>query len=229
MSDINNLVRIKKLRSGDIIFEFTPYISREIIKRAIKWGFKLIFKLFSPVFLFFDKLAEKRKLVISSVGFGIGLGLSIIVTQRPDALQAFPILENRTIAGAEARIIKIPELNLYETIKSGNLTNLSDNIFSDELIHLEGSGFLGQNSPVVVADLGSKNLLKKIEAIKIGAEITVIGKNNGIYRYRVIEIRGIEAEYLTHIIATAENSLIIYKPENLLRTQLFVVIAKPFN
>ena len=114
-------------------------------------------------------------------------------------------------------------------MKSGNLTNLYDNVLEDDLIHLEGSGFLGQKNPVVIADLGSKNLLKQMEAISIGDEIIVIGKNNGTYKYRVIEIREIEAQYLTNVIDKEENSLIIYKPENLLRTRLFVVVAKPYN
>jgi len=68
-----------------------------------------------------------------------------------------------------------------------------------------------------------------MEAISIGDEIIVIGKNNGTYKYRVIEIREIEAQYLTNVIDKEENSLIIYKPENLLRTRLFVVVAKPYN
>jgi len=212
-----------------MIFELTPNISRGVAKSLIKSLVKFVYKLFSPIFGFFDQLAERRKLVISSVGLGIGLGLSIIVTQRPDALQAFPVLEYGKLTGSEVSVIKINKLNIYETVKSGNLTNLYDNVLEDDLIHLEGSGFLGQKNPVVIADLGSKNLLKQMEAISIGDEIIVIGKNNGTYKYRVIEIREIEAQYLTNVIDKEENSLIIYKPENLLRTRLFVVVAKPYN
>ncbi|NCQ65331.1 MAG: hypothetical protein COZ34_02890 [Candidatus Pacebacteria bacterium CG_4_10_14_3_um_filter_34_15] len=229
MFNTNNMIKIKKLRSGDMIFELTPNISRGVAKSLIKSLVKFVYKLFSPIFGFFDQLDERRKLVISSVGLGIGLGLSIIVTQRPDALQAFPVLEYGKLTGSEVSVIKINKLNIYETVKSGNLTNLYDNVLEDDLIHLEGSGFLGQKNPVVIADLGSKNLLKQMEAISIGDEIIVIGKNNGTYKYRVIEIREIEAQYLTNVIDKEENSLIIYKPENLLRTRLFVVVAKPYN
>ncbi|MBU0974274.1 hypothetical protein KKD03_01070 [Patescibacteria group bacterium] len=229
MSDKENIIKVKKLRSGDIVFEFTPNISHDVVKKLIKGSVRVIYKLFSPIFSFFDKLAERRKLVISSVGLGIGFGLSIIVTQRPDILQAFPVLEYGISVGSEVSVLKINKLNLYETIKIGSLADVYNNVFEDQLIHLEGSGFLGQKTPVVIADLGSTNLLKRLDAISIGDEIVVVGKNNGTYKYRVIEIREIEAQYLTNVIDREENSLIIYKPENLLRTRLFVVVAKPYN
>lgn len=228
MYDTNSLFKFKKMRSGDLVLEFTPNVSRETLKSLIKWSFKFIFKIFSPIFYFFDKLAEKRKLVISSVGFGIGLGLSIIVTQRPDTLQAFPVFENISVVGTQAKIIKFPRIGFYELVKGGNLSDITQNVFENELIHVNGSGFLGQKSPVVIADLGTKNLLHSLESVKIGDEVVVIGKNNGTYKYRVIEIREIDSQYLNNVIDQAENSVVIYRSQNLLRTQLYIVVAKPY-
>lgn len=224
-----NLLKIKKDRTGDIIFEISPSISLFSPKNIAKVLMKLILILFFPIFSFFDKLAEKRKLVVSGVGLGIGLGLSIIVTQRPDALQAFPILMNANIEGVQAKEIKIPALDLYASVKSDELTNFVENVISNELIHLKGSGYLGQNKPIVIADLSSKDIIKNIEEIEIGTEIILTGNNNGIYKYHVIETRETDAQYLPHVIAKEENTLIIYKSTNLIRTRLFIVVAKPYK
>lgn len=229
MFDNNKMIKVKKLKSGDVIFEITPSFSRLFLKNLIKFFVKLIYKLFSPIFLFFDKLAEKKKLVISSVGFGIGLALSIITTQRPDALQAFPLMDSVSSLGADVGELKIPSLDLYETVRSGSLLNVSDNFFENQLVHLDNSGKLGQTNPIVIADLGTKNLLNKIDEIKIGSEIIAIGKNKGIYKFKVIETREVEAEYLPHIVAKEEEALILYKSNNLLRTRLFVVVARKSN
>ncbi len=229
MFDNNKMIKVKTLKSGDVIFEITPKFSRTFLKNLIKFLVKLIYKLFSPIFSLFDKLAEKKKLVISSVGFGIGLGLSIITTQRPDTLQAFPLMDSFYSLGSQVSELKIPSLDLYETARSGSLLNLSDNLFENQLVHLDNSGKLGQMNPVVIADLGTKNLLEKIEEIRIGSEIIAIGKNKGIYKYKVIEIREVDAEYLPHIVAKEENALILYKANNILRTRLFIVVAREAN
>lgn len=225
MYRLKNLIKVKKLRSGDVILEITPSFSSLSIKKIVKSFLSLLLIIFLPIFSFFDKLAEKRKLVISSVGLGIGLGLSIIVTQRPDTLQAFPVLAYKNDLGSSVKTLKIPKLNLYVTVKQDSLNSFTENITSDALIHLEGSGFLGQNKPVVIADLSSRSLLNKIENLNIGDEIIAIGKNNGTYRYRIIEIREIEAQYLPQIISRDNNSLVIYKANNLLRTKLFIIVS----
>jgi hypothetical protein len=227
MSVLKTAVKIKKMRSGDVILELTPDFSNFSMKRVVKFFLSLLLKIFLPIFSLFDRLAEKRKLVISSVGLGIGLGLSIIVTQRPDTLQAFPVLVYKNNLGSSVEVLKISKLDLYATVRQASLTSFTENIVSDDLIHLEGSGFLGQNKPVVIADLSSRNLLSEIENLNIGDEIMAVGQNNGTYKYRVIEIREIEAQYLPQVIASKENSLVIYKAKNLLRTQLFIVVSIP--
>jgi len=216
-------------KSKDIILEINFNFSHETLKRIIKGLLGFVFKIFLPLFSFFDKLAEKRKLVISSFGLGIGLGLSIIITQRPDALQAFPNLVNQMMVGVEVKTIEIPKIDLSLNVRHNSLNSFVENVVSNELIHIDGSGYLGQNKPMVVADLSSKNLLMKIEGMGIGDEIVAIGKNNGTYKYRVIEIRETESQYLPHVIAKEENSLILYKSQNLIRTRVFIIVAKPYR
>lgn len=229
MSNPKDFVEIKKQKSGDLILEINPDFFRPALKKVIKAFLRISLNIFLPIFSIFDKLAEKRKLVISGVGLGIGLGLSIIITQRPDTLQAFPLMSNQMAAGVEPRILRISQLDIYLSIKHDRLTSLLQNITTNELIHLDGSGFLGQKKPIIIADLSSKNLLNTFEEINIGDEIIIIGSNEGTYKYHVIEIRDTEAQYLPHVIAKEENSLIIYKPQNILRTQIFIVVAKPFK
>lgn len=227
MSNTKNIIKFKKTRRGDLVCELNPSFSRQAIKALVKSFLRLVLFIFVPIFSFFDRLAEKRKLVVSSVGLGIGLGLSIVVTQRPDALQAFPVLENAVIGGAEVALVKIPKLDLYLEVKRDEISSFVENIATDKLVHLQGSGYLGEHKPVVIADLSSRGLLSGFDQMSIGDEIIVEASNKGVYKFRVIETRETEAQYLPHVIAEESNALIIYRSENLLRTRLFIVVAKP--
>jgi hypothetical protein len=235
MNNQKKFLAVKKLKTGDLVFEINPQsfgnlflFSRSKFEKMIKLFLSLILIIFLPIFSVFDKLAEKRKLVVSSVGLGIGLGLSIIITQRPDVLQAFPVLDNQISVGAEAKYLKIPSIDIYSQVRRDGVDSLTKGIIEDELVHLNGSGFLGGSEPVVIADLSLKKILDNLEKIKIGDEIIIDGSNNGKYRYKVVEIRDTEAQYLQHVITKEVDSIILYKSNNLLRTQLFIVIAKSY-
>lgn len=227
MSQKNSILSLHKNSKGDLIFEINPQIiSAKLIIKSI---LSILLKLLLPIFSFFDFLANKRKLVISSVGLGIGLGLSVLVTQHPDTLQAFPLLSISSLTNIRAQRLVISSIDLSVPVETGSVQDLLENISLDVLIHDNRSADLGSYQPVVISEVGLKTILKDLEKVRIGDEIIIEGSNNAKYLYRVTEIRDMKAEYLPNIIGVNDDSVILYKSKNLLRTQLFIVIAKPVN
>jgi len=225
MVEKNSIFSLRKNPKGEIILEFSPEIIT--FKKVVKGILLILLKVSTPIFSFFDFLASKRKLVISSIGLGIGLGLSVLVTQRPDTIQAFPQLSVVNNFNIRVERIVISSIDLSVNVVTGNVQNLVENIQLGELVHDERSSELGSSNPVVVADVGIKNILVNLESVKIGDEIQIQGSNNATYRFKVSEIRDIKAEYLPNVIGSQEESLILYKSKNVLRTKLYILIAKP--
>jgi hypothetical protein len=222
------IISFKKKKSGDLFFELDLRAFLNI-KQLIKFLLSILLYISNPVFRFFDFLASKRKLVISAVGLGLGLGLSVLVTQRPDALQAFPELINNNARQIEVSSLKIETIDLYTEVKKGSVVDVFNNLAINYLIHDDRSGNLGSKQPLVIASMGNRDILENLQAVEIGNEIILIGSNNGVYKYRVIEIRDAHADNLPAIISSQDNSLIVYKPTNFLRTKIYAVVARPIN
>lgn len=223
MFDSEKIVNFSKNKKGDLVFEFHPHkiSAYEVIKQTLT----LLLIIFVPFFKFLDFLAERKKLLIVSVGLGIGFGLSVLITQRPDSLQAFPVLGVNRNTQVTIDSISIPSLNFFSTVTSGSMQDVFANVLEDELIHDQRSANLGEGKTIVISSVGAKNILTDLEKLTIGDEILVTGSNTAEYRYKVIEIRDMQAEYLPHVISAHENALILYTATNILRTQLYMVIA----
>jgi hypothetical protein len=227
MKQKNSVISLTKNIKGDLIFEINPQkLSFKILFKSL---ISLFLKIFLPIFSFFDFLASKRKLVISSVGLGIGLGLSVLVTQHPDTLQAFPSLALSNFSQIRAERLVISSIDLSVPVETGSVQDLIENISLDVLIHDERSADLGSFQPIIISEVGLRTILKDLEKVKIGDEIIIQGSNKAKYLYRVTEIRDISSEYLPNVIGVNDESLILYKSKNLIRTQLFILIAKPIR
>ncbi len=227
MSEDSTIVSFKKNSAGDIIFEINPQNIR--ISLVIKTILLILLKITLPLFAFFDFLATKKKLVISSIGLGIGLGLSVLVTQHPDALQAFPELTSSKDNKIAVNQIQIPSIDFRSQVVPGNVQDIFENISLEYLIHDERSSELGGSFPVVVAQVGGLDILNNLEKVQIGDEVLVRGSNNALYQFRVTEIRDMKAEFLAHVIGANDESIILYKSKNVLRTRIYIVIAKPIK
>lgn len=225
MQNTYKIINLSKNAKGELIFEFLP--ENITVTSIIKGFFVILLKITAPMFRFFDFLASKKKLVISAVGLGIGLGLSVLVTQRPDAIQAFPELVGVTDSQVRASQLIISSIDLSAPVVTGSVQDLIKNAGLSELIHDERSANLGGQTPVVISDVSIKNILSDLESVKIGDTVLITGSNSAQYTYKVTEIRDMKAEYLPNVIGANAESLILYKAKNLLRTQLYMLIAKP--
>lgn len=227
MSKENKVLSVHKNTQGDVVLEFNP--QNITFVAVIKIILSSFLKIFLPIFAFFDFLATKKKLVISGAGLGIGLGLSVLVTQHPDTLQAFPTIVGDSNTPIVAQQIVISSIDLSSFVVSGSVQDIFKSPGSGLLIHDERSSELGGNYPVVIAEVGLQNILSNLDNVQIGDTVIVRGSNAADYKYAVTEIRDMKAEYLPNVIGANSDSVIIYKAKNFLRTQLFMVIAKPIK
>jgi len=217
-----NLIKFSKNRRGEVVMEINP---PEIsLKKIFKFFAIFLISVFNPIFNFFDSLAENRKLVISAVGLGIGLGLSIVTTQRPDILQAFGSGEkiNRLVSVSS---LSIPNLNYYSAVNILEEDSLVSNVFSNKIFQLSKFGSLSSVTPIVITSFNQTSLIP-LDKVVIGDEVKVRGSNKGAYSFRVVEVKEIEAEYLTQVISRYEKALVMYMPLNVLRTRILVVVAR---
>lgn len=229
MSEKKASIFLRKSAQGDLILEIKPenFSVRGVLKAAVKLVLSSLITITFPIFAFLDALASRKKLVISSIGLGVGLGLSVLITQRPDALQAFPDLATESTVEIRAARVVIPSIDLSTSVTTGSLQDLLKNSTIDTLIHDDRSAAVGSSGPVVIADVGVTNILENLEQVTIGDVVEVKGTNNATYNYRVTEIRDMKAEYLPNVVGAYQNVLILYKANNLFRTQLHIVIASP--
>lgn len=228
MPEEKPLISLRKNSSGDVIFEInTENITlRAVLKTCIKGFLTVLLKLFLPLFSFFDYLASKKKLVISGVGLGIGLGLSVLISVRPDTLQAFPTLATAQ-GDVMATFVTIKSIDLQVPVEPGSVQDVFANAGLSTLIHDERSAELGSSGVVVIADASVKNIFENLDSVAIGDIIEVTGTNNGRYTFVVTEIRDMQAEFLPNVIGAQSEAVILYKTKDVLRTQVYMVIAKP--
>ena len=219
---------MRKNNDWDISFNLAieELTFKNVLKLVIKRLLSFVVWFFIPLFSFFDLLATKRKLVISSVGLGIGLGLSVLVTQHPDILQAFPQLNIQDTTGVHVARLHISNIDLSVPVIHTSVQDVVNNTTSNALVHDERSGKLGGKSPVVIAQVGLDPILRELESVAIGDTIIVEGSNGAQYHFIVTQIRDMQAEYLPSVVGAHESALIIYKPKNVLRTRLYMVIAQ---
>ena len=229
MPEKKGIIFLSKNAQGDLILEIQPdnFSVRGIVKFSIRLFLTILIKVTFPLFSFLNLLATRKKLVISSIGLGIGLGISVLITQRPDTLQAFPTLLSSSTAEIRASRVTVTSIDLSIAVVTGSVQDLVENISIDTLIHDDRSADLGARGPVVIADVGISNILENLEKVSIGDTLEIQGSNSATYKYTVTEIRDMQAEYLPNVVGAYQDVVILYKAKNLLRTQLYMVIATP--
>lgn len=223
--DSLRVLTIRKNAQGEIILEVQPRNIR--LKSLVKGFLSVLVAICIPVFSFFESLAVRKRLVVTSVGLGIGLGFSVLVTQHPDTLQAFPVIPATYTTPIRATRVTIPSIDLDSKVVTGTVQEVWESFTLESLVHDERSSELGGSTSVVIAEVGLSGILTDLESVALGDTIEVRGSNSALYRYTVTEIRDIRAEHIGSVIDTGANSLVLYKAKNMLRSQLYMLIAQP--
>lgn len=224
-----SFVSVYKNAKNELVIEFQPQdlSLRKFLKFVIKSFLSLLVKIFTPIFAILDFLATKKQLVLSSVGLGIGLALSVLISQRPDALFAFPPMVDRK-PQVYTQKMEIEKIDLSVPVELGTVQDILQTFSSSGLVHDERSAGLSSGVSVIF-DTGVGDSLEQFDKVRIGDRIELTGTNEAKYIYSVTEIRTVDSEYLPNVVGLYDEAVIIYKPLNLLRTRLYIVIAQPLE
>lgn len=201
------LIELKKKRDGSLIL----YLNTDIITIFFVHLLRPLFTLFDLL----DRLSKFSFLLMFIGSVGIGFGVGITVFSQP----------SKTLAHHSSYREVVNPRQLIWLDKQYVIEDESDPGFSIspevKIFHQSQYGQLSKGNTLVFYTSN----LPMMEQSQLGMPIKVIGSNNGIYNYSVVEIRYIRRKELPNLIAKSGSSLIIYQSDDLLSSQLLVVIA----
>lgn len=152
-------------------------------------------------------------------GVGLGLGYSLVAYGNPARLQAQPEIIHK-----QYRLIELVELRIGET--SFSVERATPRITHLRLWHRfiedERFGALGASRAVVVADMQ----LSQQSILPLHTEIVAVGSNNGLYHYKVTEIRHHHLADLPSVVAQYPTALLLYNWSNVVSEEATIVIAQ---
>jgi hypothetical protein len=160
----------------------------------------------------------KRLFYILPLGLGLGLGLSLVIFSQPAlttaSLPASDPTETTTITQ-----FSFPQREIKLNTKPQNSINLI-NLKNPQVCFNEYCQ-LNSNYPTVV--FTTTNL----DQVQLGDSVKTLGENQGIYTYQVSEIINAPSQELVSKALQFPHNLVIAYPDNMWRTSLQLIIAKP--
>ena len=216
---------LRRDKNGDLTIEFDlkNFSPKEVVRALLRF----FVWFFTPVGLFFEQNAHKKQWLIATIGLGLGVALSIIVTQRPDGLQAFPQSAQFTTGGSLPQAIRIPAIDVYASVETREVRQLVSFQSRKIAIHDKRSAQIGSGGITLISDAWPSALFDKLAQLELGDLIFVLGVHQAEYQYSVIEVRNISTEHLPALLALHSNALFVYTAANPLETELHVVVARP--
>lgn len=202
-------------------------LSTDAVKKAIRWLLKLVVAIVVPPLSLLEKAGVHKRPVLVGLGLGLGFVFSILTTQRPDILQAFPAAAQNVGIVVQPQVLWVSRIDWHADISSQSVNEALLGRVVESLLLDPRSAGLGTQGNIVVFDNPIGGAEKHLAQLKIGDEVVVRASNTAEYRYSITEIRQIQAEYLPHIFNMHSDALYLYAARNPLRTQLLVLVAKP--
>jgi hypothetical protein len=164
-------------------------------------------------FVALDQITQHRAVFIAVAGIGLGLGLSLTVFQQPATINADTELVHINQANrVEARELRLPTHKV-----------------ATRIIWDERSAGLGETGAVLVEVKATHPISADVQKLSLGENIQVIGSNNGIYSFTVVETRELPASELNTVVQQNTETVVVYTPSTVLSTNVFIVIARPTN
>jgi len=152
--------------------------------------------------------APKKWLYIVAMGIGLGFGLSLVVLQQPEFINA----DQENVAVSQS----LPSQKIYLKNKELAVTNSQS---LSLLSNWQKSAAIQWQDQLVL-------VIKDVPELFLGEEIKILGQNNGLYTWRVIEIKEIYSKDYLRILEENQNKLILFQQSNFIGSKIKAVIAK---
>lgn len=170
---------------------------------------------------------SQRWLLTTVMGLALGLGLAIGVSMRPDQLDAVPsvVVEDSHKPVITKIVLPNQEIPLQvSAVEHIEVAWWSQRHFAQHLLRSSKPGAVGT---IIIGGKATDELFASLEKITLGDTITLTGSNQGVYRYRVIELRTVSQDELTKVTQHFTETLVVYTASNQTGSELLVVIARP--
>ncbi len=193
-------VTIKQRKNGNVFLVINTHHGLDALVKGLVSFFGTL-----------DQVTKHKAGVTAVAGIGIGLGFSLIVFSQPTTIQAdIPMIQSNVTYRVEARELRLPSHKVATPI-----------IWNDR------SAGLGESGTVLIEVKGNHPVSSDVKKLQLGESVDVIGSNNGIYSYTVVETREVATEELNSVLQHTRETVVIYTPVDFLNTKSFVVIARP--
>ncbi len=202
-------MEVKQSKSGAVSIVFhTPTIPQWLKPNFIVSGLvKGLVSFFQAV----DRLLSHKAPLIISAGLGLGIGLSLTVAGQPTMILATPSSQvMNSLAAVTARELRLPEHKV-----AGPILN------NEQVVRL------GEAGVSVITISTNDPIASDIRQVGLGESIQVVGSNNGVYLYQVVETREIPHHEFNTLLEQSQPTLLISTPVGLLQTADWVLVARP--
>ena len=139
----------------------------------------------------------KKILILSAMGMGLGFGVTVSVLWPQSTVQATPQRQKAIYAVRPVKVTMGENLS-YTVGKQDKPSEL----------RALGISELGSGATLVLSGSGN-TLFTELSNLTLGAPITVLGSNNGIYSYSVTEVITIERGHAETLRSDTTENLII--------------------
>jgi hypothetical protein len=178
--------------------------------------FPLLLKFFSTL----DVVFSSKAFYSIPMGLGLGFGFAIIVFSNPSGTIAnskLNLLDNPIIIPTQ---ITLENINFTSSIKNQTAYSLIPLKWKNSTINFVNFPRKLDTQTII----GSKDNF--VNQINLGEKIIIEGKNNGVYRYSVYEIKELQSKDINNLMSNNQAKVIILNPSNSLGTKYLAALAK---
>lgn len=194
---------LNRRKSGEIVVVINTEETQAKPRRAVGWLGRLTRGLVRMLVWW-----ETRSLpfsITSAMGLGLGICVAWFVYSQPISVLADP--PPYQIEQFEITAVRFSQ--------------------DDYWTSTSGKPFVGLAAvPVPKARL-SWTQVTKLQSQSLGQELEILGANNGIYTFKIIEVRHLKPAQMPSLISTSSDHVLVYAPTHLLATEYVVLTASP--
>lgn len=210
MNESKKIIDLKKKRDGSLVLVINFNLI-QVLKTLLNGLFNFVSWL--------DNLARFSFLMMFIGSIGLGFGMGVIVFSNPDLTLASNFFQDKKIQPKQIQWMDVLYLIEEKTDPVISLSTMTEVFWQSQY-----DGF-GQGHTIVLYS----HELPLFEQTALGAQIKLIGQNDGIYNYAVTQIQITDRKDLPNIVQSNNDSLVIYQSDELFGAQLLVAVAKLQN
>lgn len=148
--------------------------------------------------------------MVTGTALGIGMSVGFTVFENPSTSYASESVYVGEHSGIEPVRVEIPSIELSESV-------------GDKLGVAGYSSGLGRSQKL---EARNQNCIRQLKKIQLGDRIIILGSNNGVYSYRVSEIKTIAPEKLDGELLVIDAPLVLTAKLGFLEPKVLVVVGK---